>query len=261
VNGGERSPRSIDLNADLGEFPEALADGREEALLRLVTSANVACGGHAGDERTMAGVVTLARALGVRVGAHPGYPDRAGFGRDAGGMTPSEIERTVFEQVSKLAEVAARAGVRLAHVKPHGALYNDAARDEAVAAAVARAVRRWRAGACMVGLAGSSALGVYASAGLRAVAECFADRVYEADGSLRSRKLPGALIGDARAAAEQAASIARLGYAMAGGVRVAIAAETICIHGDGPDAVGFATAVRAALAAAGVTVTPFGGGS
>ena len=125
-------PRSIDLNADLGEFPEALADGREEALLRLVTSANVACGGHAGDEATMAGVVELARRLGVSVGAHPGYPDRAGFGRDPMGLTPAEIERTVFEQVSTLATVAERAGVRLAHVKAHGALYNDAARDEAV---------------------------------------------------------------------------------------------------------------------------------
>ncbi len=254
--------RSIDLNADLGEFPEALADGREEALLRLVTSANVACGGHAGDEATMAGVVELARRLGVRVGAHPGYPDRAGFGRDTIGMTPAEIERTVFEQVSALAAVAERCGMRLAHVKPHGALYNDAARDEAVATAVARAVRRLSPGAAVVGLAGSLALRVFASEGLRAVGECFADRVYEADGSLRSRKVPGALIADARGAAEQAVSIALRGVAIAeGGALVRIAAETICIHGDGPDAAGFATAVRAALSSAGVTVAAFGGGA
>jgi len=252
---GTPGSRAVDLNADLGEFPEALADGREEALLRVVTSANVACGGHAGDAGTMAGVLTLARRLGVAVGAHPSYPDRAGFGRESFGMTPERIEATVLEQVLALAEAAERAGVEVAHVKPHGALYNDAARDEAVARAVARAVRRWRSGALVVGLAGSPALAVFASEGLRAARECFADRVYEADGTLRSRRLPGALIADPQAAARQAVSIACGGFAVAhSGERVAIAAETICVHGDTPSALLVAASVRAGLEAAGVAV-------
>ena len=253
------NPRSIDLNADLGELPEALTDGREEALLRLVTSANVACGGHAGDPATMAGVLVLARWLGVSVGAHPGYPDRAGFGRSSLGMAPGDIETTVFEQVSALAAVAKRTGIRLAHVKPHGALYNDAVRNEAVAAAIARGVRRWNRGAALVGLAGSSALRVFESEGMRAVAECFADRVYEADGTLSSREAPGSVITDPRQAAAQAVSIAVTGTATAhGGQKVPISAETICVHGDNPAARLVAAAVRAALEAAGVAVVAHG---
>ena len=247
--------RSIDLNADLGELPEALADGREEALLRLVTSANVACGGHAGDPATMAGVLALARRFGVAAGAHPGYPDRAGFGREAMGMSPQEIEATVFAQVSALAAVADRTGVSVTHVKPHGALYNDAARDEAVAAAIARGVRRWRPGAVVIGLAGSPMLRVFEAEGMRAVAEGFADRAYEADGMLTSRKLPGSLITDPRRAGEQAVSLATSGIAIARtGETVAVAAETICVHGDSSHALLVAAAVRAALEAAGVAV-------
>ncbi len=255
MTGTEVPRRWIDLNADLGESPEALADGREEALLRVVTSANVACGGHAGDERTMAGVLALAGRLDVAVGAHPGYPDRAGFGRNSLGMTPAEIEATVHAQLLALARSAARAGVEVAHVKPHGALYNDATRDEAVARAIARAVRRWRSDAVVVGLAGSPCLAVFASEGLGAVGESFADRAYEADGTLRSRALPGALLSDPEAAARQAVSIGRDGHADAwGGGRVAIAARTICVHGDTPAALSIARAVRTALEAAGVTV-------
>ena len=253
-----RNARSIDLNADVGELPEALADGREEALLGIVTSANVACGGHAGDEATMAGVLLLARRLGVSAGAHPGYPDRAGFGRDSMGMTPQEIESAVFEQVAELAAVAERTGLRLTHVKPHGALYNDAVRDEAVAAAVARGVRRWSRDAVLVGLAGSPALCVFAAEGMRAVAECFADRVYEADGMLTSRKLPGSLITDPRRAAEQAVSLATAGTAIARtGEKVQVTAETICVHGDTPGALLIAAAVRAALEASGIAVRRF----
>jgi len=250
--------RAIDLNADLGELPEALADGREEALLRLVTSANVACGGHAGDAATMSGVLALARRLGKSVGAHPSYPDRASFGRDSLRMTPDEIEATVFDQVRALAAVAARIDVEVTHVKPHGALYNDAAGDEAIATAIARAVRRWSREAVLVGLAGSVALDVFASAGLRTAAECFADRVYEADGTLRSRKLPGALISDPEMAAEQAVSIARRGHAIGrGGSTVPITADTICVHGDTPGALLIAASVRAALEAAGIDIRPF----
>ncbi len=250
--------RAIDLNADMGEFPEALADGREESLLRIVTSANVACGGHAGDATTMAGVLALARRLGASAGAHPGYPDRSGFGRESMGLTPDEIETTVLEQLSTLGAVAERLGVRLAHVKPHGTLYNDAAREPDVARAVARAVRRWDPDVVLIGLAGSPALRVFASEGVRPVSECFADRAYEPDGSLRSRKLAGALIADPGSAARQAVSIARGGFAVAhDGARVPVKAETICVHGDTPSALLIAAAVRAALEAAGVAVRRF----
>ena len=250
--------RTIDLNADLGELPEALADGREEALLRIVTSANVACGGHAGDEATMTGVLGLAKRLGVAAGAHPGYPDRAGFGRGAMAMTPEQVEATVFAQVSTLAAVAERVGIAVTHVKPHGALYNDAACDAAVAAAIARGVRRWRRDAVVVGLAGSRSLEVYASEGLRAVAECFADRLYEADGTLAPRGLPGAVIADPRAAAQQAVSLAVAGVVTARtGEMVRVAAETVCVHGDTPGALLIAAAVRVALETAGVAVRRF----
>lgn len=252
---------TIDLNADVGELPEALDDGREEALLRLVSSANIACGGHAGDERTMARVLALAGRLGVAAGAHPGYPDRASFGRRSAGMDPGAIEETVFEQVRALAAAAGRAGVELRHVKPHGALYNDAARNDAVAAAIARGVARWSDAVALVGLAGSRCLEVYREQGFEAVGEGFADRAYEADGTLRPRALPGALHADPAVAAAQAVRIAVAGLVAAlGGPEIALAARTICVHGDSPGAVAVAGAVRAALLAAGVRLAPLGGG-
>ena len=254
-----RTPPTIDLNADVGELPEALADGREEALFGLVTTANVACGGHAGDEVTMAATLALARRLGVAAGAHPGYPDRAGFGRSSLGMTAEAIEASVLDQVRALSAVAARVGCEITHVKPHGALYNDAARGGAVAAAVARAVARWKAGAVLVGLAGSRMLDMARAHGLRAVAEGFADRCYEPDGTLRARSQPGAMIVDPDLAAAQAVAIALRHEAVAGdGRKVAVEAATICIHGDSPGAMGIARRVRAALAAAGVVVAPLG---
>jgi UPF0271 protein len=253
-----RTP-TIDLNADVGELPDALDDGREEALLRLVSSANIACGGHAGDERTMARVLALAGRLGVAAGAHPGYPDRASFGRRSAGMDPGAIEETVFEQVEALAAAASRAGVELRHVKPHGALYNDAAGNADVAAAVARGVARWSRGVALVGLAGSHCLEVYRTHGFEAVGEAFADRAYEADGTLRSRTMPGALLADPAAAAAQAVRIAVAGSVTAfGGHEIAVAARTICVHGDSPGAAAVARAVRAALLAAGVRLAPIG---
>ncbi len=249
----------IDLNADVGELPDALDDGREEALLRLVTSANIACGGHAGDERTMAGVLALAGRLGVAAGAHPGYPDRASFGRRSAGMDPGAIEEAVFEQVWALAAAAGRAGVEMRHVKPHGALYNDAAGDEGVAAAIARGVGRWGRSVVLVGLAGSRCLEVYRSHGFEAVGEAFADRAYEADGTLRPRTRPGALHADPAAAAAQAVRIAAAGWVTAfSGQEIAVAARTICVHGDSPGAPAVARAVRAALLAAGVRLAPIG---
>ncbi|TAM49813.1 MAG: 5-oxoprolinase subunit PxpA [Acidobacteria bacterium] len=251
---------TIDLNADVGELPDALDDGREEALLGLVTSANIACGGHAGDERTMAAVLGLARRLGVAAGAHPGYPDRATFGRVSAGMDADAIERTVFEQVRALAAAASRAGTVLLHVKPHGALYNDAAGDAGVAAAVARGVARWGRSVALVGLAGSRCLQVYDGYGFEAVGEGFADRAYEANGTLRSRALPGALHADPRVAAAQAVRIAvRRRVGTFDGGEIGLDARTICVHGDSPGAADVARAVRAALLAAGVRLAPVGG--
>jgi UPF0271 protein len=241
------SARTIDLNADLGEDPRALASGQEAALLDVVTSANVACGGHAGDEQSMRAVVRLARERGVAVGAHPSYPDRRGFGRAPQDLPPDEIEATVHEQVARLGEIARAERVPLVHVKPHGALYHAASGRAAVAEAIARAAARWSRDLVLVGPAGSEALTVWRAQGLRAAGEGFADRAYEPDGSLRPRSKPGALLTDPAAAAAQAVRLARSGTA-----------ETLCVHGDTPGAVALARAVRTALLAAGLLVRALG---
>jgi UPF0271 protein len=237
----------MDLNADLGE-----GSPHEAQVMPVVTSANVACGGHAGDEVTMRASVRLAAAHGVRVGAHPGFPDREGFGRRALPCTPDEVTAFVTAQVRALQAVAAAEGVTVAHVKPHGALYNLAARDGAVAAAVVRAMV-----ACGVpvvyGLAGESALLEAArAAGLGAVGEGFADRGYAPDGTLWPRGQAGDLLG-ADAAVAQGVEIAVRGAVRAvTGERVAVPARTLCLHGDGPEAAQVAGALRRALEAAGV---------
>src|SRR5262245_44167955 len=204
---------------------------------------------------------TIAAALGrgLAIGAHPGYADRDHFGRRALAIPPEAVAASVEEQVARLLEVAARLGARITHVKPHGALYNQAVRDAALAEAIARGTGRALGGdasrVVLVGLAGSPCLEVWRRAGFRAAAEGFADRRYEADGTLRARTLPGALLDEAGAAAEQAVRMARDGEATAiDGRRVAIAAETLCIHGDTPGAPAIAAAVAARLKAAGVLV-------
>lgn len=229
---------SIDLNADLGE-----GCGDDEALLGIVTSANVASGGHAGDASTMDATVRAALRHGVVVGAHPSYPDRANFGRTAMERTPDEIFNDVLEQTRALAAVAGAHSVRLRHVKAHGALYNVAARDRAVADAISRAVAAFDPQLAVVGLAGGAQLASARAHGLRAVAEVFADRGYRPDGSLVPRGQPGALIDDIDVAVAQALQLARSG-----------AGETICIHGDGPHALVFARAIRIALETSGITV-------
>ena len=178
----------------MGELPEAIADGTQEALLRSVTSVNVACGGHAGDERTMRTTLEQALRAGVAIGGHPGYPDRANFGRLELKLPAEVIADSVFEQVRALAEIAAACGARLAHVKPHGALYNQAVRNRELAEAIAKGVARWSRDVVLVGLAGSPMLDVFREAGFAVAAEAFADRRYEADGTLRSRKFEDALI-------------------------------------------------------------------
>lgn len=245
----------IDLNADVGESLGPWRMGDDERLVPLVSSVNVACGAHAGDPLTIATTVGLAARHGVAIGAHPGYPDLIGFGRRDLEMAPDELEASLVYQVGAVATFCREVGATLGHVKPHGALYNRAARDPVVADAIARAVRRVSSELLLVGLAGSVVLDAGRGAGLAVAAEAFADRAYESDGTLRSRRLPGALLGSADAAAAQAVAIAVDGTARShDGGKVRVKADTICIHGDTPDAVAFAVAIREALQRAGVTI-------
>ena len=247
----------IDLNADVGESFGAWRMGADEELIPLVSSVNVACGFHAGDPLVIERTVALAARSGAAIGAHPGYPDLAGFGRREFDMAPDELEAAVLYQVAAVAGFVRAAGSELSHVKPHGALYNRAARDALVAGAVARAVRRFSAELVLVGLAGSQLLDAGRAEGLSVAGEAFADRAYESDGSLRSRRLPGAVLADPDAAAGQALRIVREGRVSSfHGTEVEVRAETLCIHGDTPDAVAYARAVRRCLEEAGVRIAP-----
>jgi UPF0271 protein len=245
----------IDINADLGESEESLANGADFELMRYITSANVACGGHAGDERTMRETVISAQKLNVAVGAHPGYPDRANFGRIESPMAAAEIEASVRDQIAALAAVAQPLGVTLVHCKPHGALYHAANKSAEIAAAIGRAVFESDEQLIMVGQAGSSTLTLWESMGLSCAAEAFADRAYEPDGILRKRMLPGALLEDPAKAARQALDIATRNIAVAtDGSELRVAASTICIHSDTPGSTAIARAVNEGLKQAGVQV-------
>jgi len=251
--------RRIDLNADVGEGFGSWTVGHDEALIPLVTSANIACGFHAGDPLVMTRTVELARRSGVAVGAHPGYPDLAGFGRRDLDMAPDELEAAIVYQLGALAGIARTTGVELQHVKLHGALYNRAAVDARLAAIAAGAVRRFSRELILVGLAGSAMLTAGAEAGLRVAAEAFADRAYEPDGSLRARRRPDALLRDPKVIARRAVEIARDGRVdSADGTVVELRADTICVHGDTPNASELAAAVRAALEEAGIRVLALG---
>lgn len=247
--------KRVDLNCDMGELPEMLADGSQEALMKFVTSANVACGGHAGDEEMMRATIEQAMRHGVAVGAHPGYEDRENFGRLALNLSAVEIGDSVYRQVAALVKIAEECGVGVLHVKPHGALYNQAAQDAGIARGIAEGVRRWRQDVVLVGRAGSVMLEEFRAAGFRVAAEAFADRRYEKDGSLRARRFRDALLAEPEQAAAQAVRIAEgRGVLTREGTEVAVEAETICIHGDTPGAERIAEAVRAALEVAGVEV-------
>lgn len=238
----------VDLNADLGE---GAPDDAE--LLALVSSANIACGWHAGDARLMQATVTAALARGVAIGAHPSYPDRENFGRSEMQLAPDEVRADLIYQIGALDALVKAQGGRLHHVKPHGALYNQAARDPALADAVAAAVLDVDPGLALYGLAGSELLRAAERAGLRAVAEVFADRGYRADGSLVPRSQPGALIHDTDEAVDRTLRMVRDGVVQAvTGETVALQAQTICLHGDGPHALAFAHALRTALTHAGI---------
>jgi UPF0271 protein len=239
----------IDLNADLGEGFE------DEAILPYVTSCNVACGGHAGDARTMEATLRAARRRGVACGAHPGYPDREGFGRRDIPMTLAELAASLKEQIGALGAAAQRTGVSLDHVKPHGALYHACSRRRDIARTVAETVAGAGLGMTLVGFAGSVLLEEGARAGLNTAGEAFADRRYLADGSLAPRGDAAAFVGSPEAAGRQALSIARDGAVLAAdGSRLAIDARTICLHGDTPGAVANARAIREALERGGVGV-------
>jgi len=244
----------IDLNCDLGE-----GAGHDAELMPFVTSANIACGGHAGDAASMRAAVDLARRHGVAIGAHPGFADREHFGRREQPVTPAQARELVAAQVAALAAIARQAGARLAHVKPHGALYNQAAHDAALAAAVADAVREVNPELILFGLAGSHLLAAAQFRGLRAASEVFADRTYQPDGSLTPRSRPDALIQEEDDAVAQVLRMVREGRVRAlGGRDVAVRADTVCVHGDGPHAVAFARRLHAELARAGVTLAPPG---
>jgi UPF0271 protein len=249
---------TIDLNCDCGESFGAWGLGDDAAVLPHVTSANIACGGHAGDPSVMRRTVRLCRELGVAVGAHPGYPDLQGFGRRALPMAPDELEATLLAQIGALYAIARAEGVALRHVKPHGALYNVAATTPAVAEAIARAVAAFSRELVLVGLAGSQLVTAGQAAGLRVAREAFADRGYAADSTLLPRGLPGALILDPAANLAQALTIVA-GHALdPDGTPVPIAADTLCLHGDTPGAAARAALLRNGLVEAGVTLAALG---
>jgi len=235
------SDRLIDLNADVGEGPG------EEPLYAQITSANIACGGHAGDEGTMREAVRLALRHGVAIGAHPGYPDREGFGRVTMSLPPEALSLAIAAQVGALVQAAKVEGASVTHVKPHGALYRDASRRE-IALAIASGVASVSSALVIIGLAGSPALRVWSERGFRVAAEGFADRAYAADGTLVPRTQASALITDPEAAASQAIRLAHVG-----------ACDTICVHGDTKNAAAIAATVRRGLGKAGFVLSAMAG--
>jgi UPF0271 protein len=248
--------RCIDLNCDLGEGAP-----HDEELMPLVTSANIACGGHAGNTETMRKTVELALRHGVAVGAHPGFEDPAGFGRKESLLTAAEVRALVLRQIRALDRIARSCGACVVHVKPHGALYNLAARDAALAAAVAEAVRESDPGLILVGLSGSKLLVAGRACGLRVASEVFADRTYQPDGSLTPRSRSDAMIVDPVVAVSRVLRMVGEGAVIAtDGTQVLIVADTICVHGDGPHAVEFARGLRNGLAAAGIAIMAPGSG-
>lgn len=246
---------SIDINSDMGESFGAWRMGADEGLMAHLSSANIACGAHAGDATVMRRTVRLARDHGVTVGAHPGFPDLQGFGRREMTMDPRDLEDCIVAQIGALAGIARAEGVTLGHVKAHGALYNMAVRNRTLADAIARAIASFDRSLVMFGLPGSELLEAGRAAGLRVAAEGFADRSYEADGSLTPRSRPGAVIHDADAVVTRAVRMVRDGVVLtATGETLPLRIDTICVHGDTPGADELARRLRAGLAEAGIDV-------
>ncbi|HEY3437001.1 MAG TPA: 5-oxoprolinase subunit PxpA [Actinotalea sp.] len=248
----------VDLNSDVGESFGSWQLGDDAAMMQVVSSANIACGFHAGDALTARRTCDLAAANGVRVGAHVGYRDLAGFGRRFVDVAPDELTAEVVYQIGALRAVATTSGTSVSYVKPHGALYNTIAHDAVQAAAVVRALVELDAGLPILVPPGSVVERLASQAGLRAVREAFADRAYAADGSLVDRVVVGAVLHDPGAVAERAVRMVTEGVvAAADGSLVRLDALSICVHGDTPGAFGIARAVRSALDAAGVEVASF----
>jgi UPF0271 protein len=249
----------IDLNADLGESFGRWTLGNDGELMKSITSANVACGYHAGDPGVMRQTARMARAAGVAIGAHPAFPDLAGFGRRNMAASPQEVEDFVLYQLGALAAIAAVEGVRLQHVKPHGALYNMAIRDRPLSDAIARAMAVFDPSLILFGLPGTELLNAGDAAGLRTAAEGFADRSYEPDGSLTPRSRPGAVIESAHDVIGRAVRMARDGVVRAtNGSDIPMRVQTICTHGDTPGAHELARQLRDGLKAAGIVVQSIG---
>jgi UPF0271 protein len=249
----------VDLNADIGESFGIYKIGHDDLLLTCVTSGSIACGFHAGDPSVMRRTVRLAARNGVAIGAHPGFPDLAGFGRREINAEPQEIADLVLYQIGALSAVAKSEGLRLQHVKPHGALYNMSVRRQDVAEAIARAVASFDETLLLVGLPGSELLAAASRLGLRVAAEGFADRSYEPDGSLTPRRYEDAVLAEPGAAADRAVRMVKEKKVIArDGSSLSLTVDTICVHGDTPEAVEIAATVRRGLEDSGITVTRLG---
>jgi UPF0271 protein len=245
----------IDINCDMGESFGAWPMGADDQVMPHITSANIACGAHAGDPAVMRRTVRLARDAGVSVGAHPGFADLQGFGRREMQMPPPEVEDSVLAQIGALAAIARAEHSALRHVKAHGALYNMAARDRPLADAIARAIAAFDPSLIMFGLPGSAMIDAGCDAGLRVAAEGFADRAYQPDGSLTPRSQPGAVIHDPDAVVSRAVRMVRDGVVLtASGQEIPLRIDTICVHGDTPGAPELTRRIRAGLEAAGIAV-------
>ena len=254
----EPALRTIDLNSDLGEGYGPWLMGDDKAMLDIVTSANVACGGHASDPETMFRTLTWARERGINIGAHPSYPDKEGFGRRRLPFPPPEVERFVAAQVGALAAIAALAGTRVAYVKPHGALANVASEDHPIAEAIVRAVRAIDSRLAILAISGTVLEHAAREAGVAVFSEIYADRGYTPAGNLVPRGQPGAMIEDYGAAAARLLRWLETGQMpTVGGEPVRLAGHSICVHGDDPHAVVMARAIRVALAGRGIEIAPF----
>ncbi|MEC7820880.1 MAG: 5-oxoprolinase subunit PxpA [Candidatus Neomarinimicrobiota bacterium] len=238
----------MDINSDMGELNHLLADGTYEKLMSHVTSINLACGGHAGDEEMMAAMVVMAKDKGIKIGAHPSYPDKENFGREEmEDIDPNELLDSIRDQIEKLVDISSEHEMELTHVKPHGALYNLAVNNEEISQTIAEAIIDVDSSYKAVGLAGSKMLTVFDALGLDTISEGYVDRVYEADGTLRSRKFEDALITDPQRAAEQMKEMLNGNIIAVDGSSIPINITSVCVHSDTPNAVDIAQAVKAQI--------------